>query len=78
MFPDYRVPQVLETEGVFEYSEHLRQIIHSKTEITDRYLECELRASCVVVVEKIKEYLHSQGQTEIKSCEVDWFLWERG
>jgi hypothetical protein len=31
MFPDYRVPQILEAEEVFVYSEYLKQIIHSKT-----------------------------------------------
>ena len=37
MFPDYRVPQILQAEGVFEYSEHLWTKIKNKEEITDRY-----------------------------------------
>lgn len=38
MYPDYRVPQILQAEGVFEYSEHLKKLIDSKSEITDRHL----------------------------------------
>ena len=30
MFPDYRVPQILQAEGVFEYSEYLWNKIKSK------------------------------------------------
>ena len=37
MFPDYRVPQILQAEGVFEYSQHLWNKIKSKEQITDRY-----------------------------------------
>lgn len=39
MYPDYRVPQVFDYEGVFEYSKELREIIYRKEEITDRVYE---------------------------------------
>lgn len=39
MYPDYRVPQVFDNEGVFEYSEELKKKIHNKEEITDRVYE---------------------------------------
>ena len=39
MYPDYRVPQVFQAEGVFEYSETLANKIKNKEEITDRYEE---------------------------------------
>lgn len=77
MFPDYRVPQVLDAEGVFEYSQELRECIASKREITDREWECELRANSVVAVEAIKEWLGQEGK-EVVSIEVDWFLWQLG
>lgn len=38
MYPDYRVPQIFDHEGVFEYSEDLRNKIQNKEEITDRVL----------------------------------------
>jgi hypothetical protein len=77
MYPDYRVPQVFQAEGVFEYSEQLWSKIKNKEEITDRYEEAEIRASSVVAVEKIKDYLLSKGK-QVKSIELDWFLWQRG
>lgn len=39
--------------------------------------EIEIRSASVTVVEKIKEYLESLGKN-VKSIEVDWFLWEEG
>ena len=77
MYPDYRVPQVFQAEGVFEYSEHLNKFISNKEEITDRYLEVEIRACTIVAVEMMKEYLRKQGKNT-KSIELDWFLWQRG
>jgi hypothetical protein len=61
MFPDYRVPQILEAEGVFEYSEQLKAIIMNKEVITDREIEGEIRASSVIAIELIKEYLRGKG-----------------
>jgi hypothetical protein len=39
--------------------------------------EIEIRASAVCVVEEMKELLKGKGK-EVKSVEVDWFLWEEG
>ena len=77
MYADYRVPQILQAEGVFEYSEYLWNKIVNKEEITDRYEEAEIRAGTVVAVEEMKEYLRGKGK-EVKSIELDWFLWQRG
>ena len=77
IFPDYRLPQVFQAEGVFEYSESLGGKIKGKEEITDRYEEAEIRASSVVAVEMMKDYLGKQGK-QVISIELDWFLWQRG
>jgi len=76
-YPDYRVPQILEAEGVLEYTEAFRSKIHSKQEITDREEEAEIRAATVVAVERMKELLKAKGKPTI-SIEIDWFLWQRG
>lgn len=49
VFADYRIPQLLWAEGVFEYGQQLREVIMRKEVITDREMEAEIRASTVVV-----------------------------
>lgn len=78
MFPDYRVPQILNQYQILQYSEHLQAKINQKQQIASgSEEEVEIRAASVVIVEKLKEYLHAQGR-KVNSIEVDWFLWEEG
>jgi len=49
----------------------------NKEVITDREIEAEVRASSVIAVELIKEYLKGKGVIAL-SIEIDWFLWQLG
>ena len=56
MFADYRVPQILRSVGVLEYSTELSEKIDNYVEIIHGSLEeVELRACTIIAVEKLKE-----------------------
>ena len=48
MFPDYRVPQILRSLGILEYSEELSKTVDSKNEITKgSWKEVQIRSQTV-------------------------------
>lgn len=70
MFPDYRVPQILNQFGVLSYSADLNTLIKHKTVIPHGgEHEVEIRAATVIAVEEIKIILG------LKATEIDWILW---
>lgn len=78
MFPDYRVPQILNHYGILEYTAELQEKIDKKVPLlSGSPEEIQIRAASVTIVEKIKEFLQNQGKN-VKSIQVDWFLWEEG
>ncbi|CAD8101643.1 unnamed protein product [Paramecium sonneborni] len=78
MFPDYRVPQILNQLKVLEYDEDLQNKIKNQIEIAHGCeYEIEIRASSVIAVELIKEEFEKLGQ-KLKSIEIDWILWQMG
>jgi hypothetical protein len=79
MFADYRVPQILNQLNILEYSTDLQKTIRCKEEITSNSdEEIEIRASTVICVEKIKEYINKCREIPILSLEVDYILWTIG
>ncbi|CAD8100092.1 unnamed protein product [Paramecium primaurelia] len=78
MFPDYRVPQILNQLNVLQYDEELQNMIKNEIEINHgSEYEIEIRANSVIAVELIKEEFKKLGQ-KLNSIEVDWMLWQMG
>ena len=74
MFPDYRVPQILNEAGVLVYSKELAEKIEKKEEIKAHSMEeVEIRAGTVVAVERMKEKLNG-----LNAIQVDHVLWNLG
>jgi hypothetical protein len=78
MFADYRVPQILRSLGVMEYSDTLAKKIDAHDEIPfGSEEETEIRAATVVAVEKIRAALEKRGM-KLLDIECDWVLWNQG
>lgn len=74
-FPDYKLPQLLEYWGVFEYTPALFNKIKKKTLIRKGSPEeIEIRAATVVVVDLLTTELKKHG-VKVYPFQVDWFLW---
>jgi len=73
MFPDYQVPQVLNTKGILKYSEELQSKVDNKEEIVKgSEMEIEIRAGTVVACDMIAESLKQPAY------KIDWLLWQIG
>lgn len=58
---DYKIPQVLRSLGILEYSEELESIVDNKTEIFENSkYEVEIRANMLVVLDMIKNKLNNK------------------
>ncbi|EGC36294.1 hypothetical protein DICPUDRAFT_47225 [Dictyostelium purpureum] len=78
MFADYRVPQILESLKVIEYSPELKKMIEQKQEIPyGSEMELEIRAVTVHCVERMRDYFNKH-HCELLALEIDWMLWGRG
>jgi Potential Queuosine, Q, salvage protein family len=78
MFADYRVPQILYSEKVLEYSEELRNMIVSNKVIAHgSEQEVEIRSATIQAVELIKSALLVKG-IKTTSIQIDWLLWQKG
>jgi len=79
MFPDYRVPQLLEELKILEYSKELCNKIEKGTELEHSSKEeVEIRAATIVAVDAIYEILKRDHEKVSFVFEVDWMLWQRG
>ena len=77
-FPDYRVPQLLNSLDIIKYSNKLTNIIKSKEIIhAQSQNEILIRAATIIAVEKIKNALKKYKNKEFISIEIDWALWNR-
>jgi hypothetical protein len=78
-FADYRIPQLLEAEGVLVYAPALRARVRAKEELPPGCAEeVEIRAATVEAVHritKVAEVLHGRQLTAV---EMDWCLWNLG
>ena len=78
MFADYRVPQILRSMGVLEYSTELSASIDTLEEIPwGGEKEVELRAQTIVAVDLLQQCLKSKG-LDLLVLECDWLLWQMG
>eukprot|EP01138_Halocafeteria_seosinensis_P004949 gb/GECG01005061.1/.p1 GENE.gb/GECG01005061.1/~~gb/GECG01005061.1/.p1 ORF type:complete len:179 (+),score=19.50 gb/GECG01005061.1/:1-537(+) len=79
MFADYRVPQVLTSLNLIQYSTDLARRIQNREELfPGSPEEVEIRAATVQAVEKLKEVLSSAHGVSRMSVELDWWLWQTG
>lgn len=73
MFPDYQVPQVLNSKDVLVYSGELQRMIDNKEEILkDSDIEIEIRAATVVACDLIA------NQLGVPAYKADWLIWQVG
>ncbi len=74
-FADYKVPQILRSEGILEYSPALAARIDAREAIApESPEEVEIRAATVWGVELLRRALDAQGVTA-RAFEIDWYLW---
>jgi hypothetical protein len=73
MFPDYRVPQILQARGVLKYSQSLNAVITASQELLPHSpQEIEIRGMTVQACELIAQELATTAVL------VDWQLWQAG
>lgn len=78
MFADYRVPQLLHSEGVLTYSTWLEERIDKREELYPGSMaEVEIRSATIHAVELIQQHLKDAGHN-VLVIEVDWLLWQIG
>jgi hypothetical protein len=78
-FETRRVPQILRSLDILQYSKGLSERIDSFVVIpwgTDE--ESAIRAATVIAVERIRERLSACGVIELMAIELDWLLWNKG
>lgn len=74
-FADYKVPQILHTLGLIEYSDVLVNKIKNSTEIkAGGKEEVEIRAATIWAVEYMRREIKKLGKNMF-SFEIDWVLW---
>ena len=79
IFADNVVPHTLCYDDVLIYSDELKDKIDRKIPIQNGCDdEIELRACSIHAVELMKQYLHEQSNTNIRSVDLDRLLWHRG
>ena len=78
MLADYRVPQILRSMGILEYSQALARSIDGLEELPwGDEREVELRAQTVVAVDLLQLSLKWRG-LDLLVLECDWLLWQKG
>ncbi|MBI3633051.1 MAG: hypothetical protein HY226_02050 [Candidatus Vogelbacteria bacterium] len=74
-FADYKVPQILHTLGLIEYSDRLTSKIRVLTEIkAGSREEIEIRAATIWAVEYLRREMKKLGKNMF-AFEIDWILW---
>jgi hypothetical protein len=74
-FADYKLPQLLRSAGVLEYSEELAQLVDHMVAIEpDSLPEIEIRSATVWGVEWLRRALRARGVIRSASA-IDYRLW---
>ncbi|KIL62025.1 hypothetical protein M378DRAFT_187437 [Amanita muscaria Koide BX008] len=85
MFADYRVPQILHHLRILSYPPSLLDILHRGEDLPSGCREeVSLRTASIVAVERVrremvrmaKENKREQGEEEISSVLIDFYLWD--
>jgi hypothetical protein len=72
---DYKLPYVLNNNGILEYNSTLQNKIQNKIEILENSIEeIEIRASTIWAIELMKNELNRLG-TKLSSIEINDLLW---
>jgi hypothetical protein len=72
---DYKIPQLLQAEGVLVYSDKLKSKIQNEELITkDSEEEVEIRANTIYACELLREKLSGLSRP-MASNDLDWLLW---
>ncbi|MBQ8659919.1 MAG: hypothetical protein IJ475_03695 [Bacilli bacterium] len=72
---DYKIPQVLNSYGILEYSNELDRLLDSKTEIEkDSIYENEIRASVLVVI----NYIYEKLGKKVSRMDINDYIWGLG
>jgi hypothetical protein len=75
VFSDYKLPQLLQAEGVMEYSAELLSKVQNEELIeSGSEEEMEIRAYTIYACELLREELGRIGR-ELTSNKIDWMLW---
>jgi len=75
-FADYKLPQILNHQGILQYDQALEQKIDQKINIeSGSREEVEIRAGTIHAVELIRDELKENGK-KLKAFEIDWILWD--
>lgn len=72
---DYKIPQVMHSLGLLEYSEALSEIIENQEQLPEESeMEVEIRASDLLVINYIKEKLNNK----ISRMDINDYIWLLG
>ena len=72
---DYKIPQILQAEGVLQYTDSLLERIKSEELIpANSKEELEIRAQAIYACELLVQELSSKGR-EVNNRDIDWMLW---
>ena len=72
---DYKIPQILQAEGVLQYTDDLLEQIKSGELIpANSKEELEIRAQTIYACELLAKELRSKGR-QVSSRVIDWILW---
>ena len=72
---DYKIPQVMNSYGILEYSNELDRLLDSKTEIEkDSIYENEIRASVLVVI----NYIYEKLGKKVSRMDINDYIWGLG
>ena len=75
IFADYKLPQLLQFEGVMKYSEELIQKIRAEELLPSGSAEeVEIRAHTIHACELLRDELQNIGK-DLTSQQLDWILW---
>jgi len=79
MFPDYRVPQILNELNILEYSDELKVRItnHSQLSVNSEE-EIEIRANTIIAVEEMRRIAREEFGKDHLSIHIDYLLWNEG
>ena len=72
---DYKIPQILRSYGILEYSDDLANIVDNKIEIEENNpFEVEIRASMLVVI----DYIYNAINGSVCKMDINDYIWLKG
>lgn len=76
VFSDYRLPQLLRSEGVIHFSQSLADKVAASQELQpNSEEEVEIRAATLVAAEVVRKAAEDVLARRLSAAELDYFLW---